>query len=273
MSLFDSNVAEVPVDDIKVGVTLKNIRTHFDPKGIVELAASIHRDGLMNPLIIQEVEDDNQQPVIELIAGERRLRAIQYIIENIDDEFLENGVSCIQYLGGIHDAKFVNASENIDREEVDDVDVAAWLSERVDDGVTQTELAKKLNKTLQWVNFRTLFHARASDEVKKALRDGLISFSAAYELSKNHDEEDQDKWIKKSRTLHKKITIEDAKNAGTSNTVPRPNKKARSTMLARAETITDASGSEVAKGAAHALRWIEGLITDTQLEEVIGWED
>jgi len=273
MSLFDPNLVEVPADDIHVGVTIKNIRTHFDQKGIIELANGIYRDGLMNPLIIMESEDEDGDVVYELVAGERRLRSIKHIIENFDEEFLDEGVPCIQYVGTIHEALFVNASENIDREAVDEVDVSAWIHERLDDGVSQTELAKKLNKTLQWVNFRNSFHERATEEVKKALREGLISFTAGYELSKNADADEQDKWIKKARTLNRKISIEDAKNAKNPTQVPKPNKKARKAMLARAEEIVEAVDNEMAKGACHALRWVEGDISDTDLEALLGWDD
>lgn len=46
-------------------------RRHFDEEQIEELAASIRESGLIQPLVVRRVEDK-----YELIAGERRLRAI-----------------------------------------------------------------------------------------------------------------------------------------------------------------------------------------------------
>lgn len=46
-------------------------RRHFDPVQIEELAASIRERGLIQPLVVRKVDDH-----YELIAGERRLRAI-----------------------------------------------------------------------------------------------------------------------------------------------------------------------------------------------------
>ena len=46
-------------------------RRHFDPVQIEELAASIRERGLIQPLVVRKVDGH-----YELIAGERRLRAI-----------------------------------------------------------------------------------------------------------------------------------------------------------------------------------------------------
>jgi ParB family chromosome partitioning protein len=268
MSNFDNQITEVPIDEIAIGTTIKNIRTSFAEDKVRELADSIHRDGLMNPLIVMESEDENQDTVLELIAGERRLRAIKYIQNNLDDEFLEDGVPCIQYVGSIHDALFVNASENIDREEVDEVDTAAWLAARVDDdGISQTELAKKLHKPLQWVNFRVLFHERACPELKDLLREGLISFTAAYELSKNIDSDEQVKRVKKARKFNEKISIEAAQSAGDPNKSSKPSKKGRDLMRARLSAGLEKGEKTLYRGADTALRWVDGLITDEEMDE------
>jgi ParB family chromosome partitioning protein len=270
--LFDSNIVEIPIEAIKSGLTLKNIRTWFDEKSLVELANSIHRDGLMNPLVIMESEDDDGNTVIELVAGERRLRAIQYIRGNLEDNFMDSGIPCITYVGTTAEAKFVNASENIDRDAVDDVDVAYWVHARIDEGVTQTELATKLHKTLQWVNFRVLFHERASDEVKKALREGLISFTAGYELSKAMEADEQNKFIKKFRTLNRKISVEDARGAGKKQS-QKPGKKQRDEMLILASDLSSGDDpSVVAKGVLASLQWVDGKIQDTELKDLMGWD-
>lgn len=272
MSQFDYQVVEIPVDEIHIGVNLTNIRTHFSDERVVELADSIYRDGLMNPLTVMETEDEDQEPITELVAGERRLRAIQYIRNVTDPSFMEEGVPCIQFTGTIHEAQFVNVSENIDREDVDEVDICTWLFARTQDGVTQSELANKLHKSLSWVNFRLLVHERACEEVKKAIREGLISFGAAYELSKNLDEENQKKWILKARTLNKKISVEEAQRAGKPEKTQRPGKTARAKMLAKADTVADDSGGELARGASFALRWVDGLVSEDEMHEAINWE-
>lgn len=275
MSNFDQQIAFVAADDIKVGVTISNIRTYFQDDSIVELADSIYNEGLAVPLIIQEYEDEDGNSVTELIAGERRLRAIKYIQEHLDEDFMagqdedgEDLIPCVQFVGDLKGATFANALENIEREQVDDVDTAAWIWARTQDGLTQIEIANRIHKKLQWVNFRHLFHERSCQELKDLLREGLISFTAAYELSKNVDEEEQKKRVKKARKFNEKISIEAAKNAGNPDKSAKPSKKQRDIMLARLEELA-AQGQPIFRGAATALRWTEGLLSDEEMDEFL----
>jgi ParB-like chromosome segregation protein Spo0J len=273
MSNFDTEIVEIPIKDIHVGVTITNIRTMFDNNTIHELADAIYRDGLMSPLIVMTAENTEGATVTELVAGERRLRAIQHIQRNMDKDFMSSGVPCIQFEGTIHDAVFINASENIEREQIDEVDTSAWLFQRVEDGVTQTELAERLHKKLQWVNFRILFHQRACAEVKQALREGLISFTAAYELSKNLEAEDQRKFVQRARRLNEKISLAEAQNSNKPERTKKPSKKAREKMLLRADRLTDDKGSDIGRGVALAIRWVDGLISHDDMEAAISFEE
>ncbi len=62
----------------------------FEPNKIKELAESIHEHGLLQPIVVDRFEED----MFEIIAGERRFRAIQslnlpqadVIIRDMDDE-------------------------------------------------------------------------------------------------------------------------------------------------------------------------------------------
>lgn len=272
MSMFSTEIIEVQPDEIKSGVNIKNIRTWFDRQSIEELAESIKRDGLMVPLVIIHAEDEEGNNIKELVAGERRFRAIQ-LLQREDPDFFEDGIPCIQFAGELHDARYLNAIENIEREDVDDVDVSAWIFSQVEDGVTQTEIAERLSKSGSWVNQRVTFHDRACEEVKQALREKLIGFVAAYELAKNLSPEEQAKWIEKSRRLNEKITVEAAKNAADKDKEKKPGKKSRMALLRRAEKCVDDKGSEIARGIADSIRFVEGLITDDEMDEIMSFEE
>ena len=239
---------------------------------IEELAQSIYNEGLMSPVIIMDSVNESGEDIIELVAGERRLRAIKHIRNTIDANFF-NEVPCIQFEGTYHDAVFAAATENIAREQVDDVDTAAWIVRQVDDGVTQTEISERIHKSVQYVNFRYTFHNRACDEVKQALREGIISFYAAYELTKNLGPDEQAKWINKARRDQSRISLAQAKVAGSSNKSTKPSKRKRDRMLARATAAADDRGSETARGLMFALSWVDGLTTDEEIEDVIATEE
>jgi ParB family chromosome partitioning protein len=268
LSNVENQIAEVPVDEIRTGI-LKNIRTHFDPEGIQQLADSIYNDGLLNPLTIAQTEDKDGNQVLALVAGERRLRAIQWIRSNLDDTFMEDGVPCFNWTGTFADACYANATENIEREAVDEVDTSLWLFEQHQAGNAQTKLAKRLHKPLQWVNFRILFHERSCQELKDLLRNGLITFTAAYELSKNLDEDEQKKRVKRAIKFNEKITVEQAKNAADPNKTTRPSKKMREVYLARLEKLASENDAPLARGAANSLRWVDGLLSNEEMEEFL----
>lgn len=272
MSLFDTSTTEVQVEDIQIGASISNIRTYFDREKIEELAEAIKRDGLMVPLVVMPGEDEDGEPLIELVAGERRLQAIR-LIRREDDEFMEDGVPCIMFAGTVHDARYVNASENIDREDVDEVDISAWIYGCTQDGVKQSEIADRLHRSASWVSQRVTFHDQACDEVKQALREGWIGFIAAYELSKNLSKEDQVKWLEKARKHNEKITVEDARNSADKDKEKKPGKKDRRRMLKRAEKCADEKGSEISRGLAHSLRWVEGDISDDEIDEILSFEE
>lgn len=273
MSLFDTeNIIKVPVEDIHVEVQLKNIRTYFEKDRIIELAESIYNDGLMVPLVIMDSYDSQNNDIVELVAGARRLRAIKHIQNSLDSSFMEEGVPCIQFEGSHSDAVFASAEENIAREEVDDVDIAAWIQDRIDDGLTQTEIAERLHKSLQYVSFRAMFHSRASSKLKQYLRENGMGFTTAYELSKNLSEAEQDKIVDEYIKLGQRISLKTARAAGKQNASPKPGQKARDRMLAKATVISEDKGSEIAHGMVLALSWVDGLIDTEAFEDALNQE-
>lgn len=273
MSLFDMDqILKINIDNIKTNVQLKNIRTVTDGTKIRELADSIYNEGLMTPLVIMDSFDAKDNEILELVAGSRRLKAISLIRNEYDSEFMDDGVPCIQFEGSLHDAVFINAEENIAREEVDEVDIAQWVYDRVEEGVTQTEVSERIHKSLQYVSFRYQFHTRACDELKQAVREGNLAFSSAYELSKNLGSDDQIKFLNKYKALGQKVSLADARIAGTTNRSTKPGKKARDTMLARVTQLSE-DGNELAHGMTLALSWVDGLIDNDEMNDVVTNEE
>lgn len=273
MSLFDMDqILKIPTNSLKTNVQLKNIRTVIDDTKIRELADSIYNEGLMTPLVVMDSYDAKDNDIIELVTGNRRLTAIKLIQNEYDADFMKDGIPCIQFEGSLHDAVFVNAEENIAREDVDEVDISQWIYDRVEDGVTQTEVSDRLHKSLQYVSFRYQFHNRACDELKDALRAKEIAFTTAYELSKNLSSDDQIKFINKYRALGQKVSLADARVAGQTNKSTKPGKKARDRMLARVTQLSE-RGNEIGHGMSLALSWVDGLLSDDDMNEAVTDEE
>ena len=266
------DVQILAVNQIRVGVNITNIRTHYDDEKVRELAESIYNQGLLNPVIVMEAEAPNGDEIWELVCGSRRLRAIKHIRENIDQDWNDGNVDVTVFSGSLEEAELINGVENIEREEVDAVDTAAWLFRLVETGYTQDELARKIHKSPAWVSTRVSFHRRASDGLKKAYREGLMSFTTACALAKNLNEEDQLKRIRKAKLNNEKlIKFEDAKNMGDPDRVARPSAKARADMRALAESLSMDKKFINAHGVAMALRWVDGMLSQEEIKEVVEW--
>lgn len=293
---LDQETVLIHIDDIVVGRNIENIRKHMIKGSIEELAQSIYEDGLLQAIIVMDTEDpDSGDEITELVAGSRRLRAIRHILENIDSDWTcdtENAepgmIKASQYTGTLEDAEMLNGVENIEREEVDEVDTAAWLYRMVEEnGWVQADLAKKLKKSGTWVSSRITLHKRGSDLLKKAMRHdflataddpkggALMAFSTAYHLAKNLSKEEQDKRINKAiKDKDKIISLEEAERAGDDDKTKRPSKKSREKVRGTAEGLASTNAEKFinARGVAMALRWVDGLLTEEEILEVIQWE-
>jgi DNA modification methylase len=78
----------IPIDEIVVAANRQ--RREFDPEGIVQLADSIARLGLMHPIVVRQFGKAR----VHLVAGERRLRAIQFLAK-MHRPFLCEGMTVV----------------------------------------------------------------------------------------------------------------------------------------------------------------------------------
>lgn len=110
-------------------------RKHFDSESLCELADSISRYGVLQPLTVR---GRNRQ--FELVAGERRLRAAK--LAGMPS------VPCILLDVDSEDASLIALVENLQRKDLDYVEEAAALSEliRVYD-MSQDEAARRVGKS------------------------------------------------------------------------------------------------------------------------------
>ncbi|WP_062107892.1 nucleoid occlusion protein [Bacillus niameyensis] len=110
-------------------------RTIFDETKIEELARTIHTHGIIQPIVVREIENSQ----FEIIAGERRYRAIQSlgwtevpaIIKNLNDT----------------ETASVALIENLQREELTPIEEAMAYGKLLEiHNLTQEALAQRLGK-------------------------------------------------------------------------------------------------------------------------------
>ena len=111
--ITDTNVREFKAIEIKIESIQESssqARTEFDDIKLDELADSIRKNGILQPLIVQEI-GENQY---ELIAGERRLRASK--LANLQK------IPCLIKDVSSRDAAVIGLVENIQRAQLNAID-------------------------------------------------------------------------------------------------------------------------------------------------------
>ena len=149
-----------------------NVRQEYDPKGIAELADSIFTYGLINPITVKPLEDDeNGIKQYELVAGHRRLRAFQYLCEKGQD-YTQITASVITK--GSKDV--LQLVENIKREELAPIDIETALKAMVTAGMSQKQISEELSKSPSWVHDRLAGNkVRSKAKAQGINTDGMSS--------------------------------------------------------------------------------------------------
>lgn len=171
-------------------------RTTFDEESIAELAQSIRQVGLLQPLLVRKVGD-----AYELVAGERRLRAVTSL-------GMER-VSCIIQQEILDETSAVMALiENLQREDLHFLEEAQCYASLLETySLTQEQLADKLGKSQSSIANK-LRLLKLSDEVKVKMVDAHLTERHARALLKLNDDKSRLDMVGKinERTLSVKET-------------------------------------------------------------------
>ncbi|WP_333788453.1 nucleoid occlusion protein [Lactobacillus acetotolerans] len=171
MSLFSAfrHHDEIPKDKQIQDIELAKIkanpnqpRREFSDASIRELASTLDKDGLLQPIVVREKDDG-----YEIIAGERRYRAAQRldwetipaIVNNMNDD----------------QAASLALIENLQRENLNPIDEAEAYNNLMKlNGLTQVSLAKNIGKSQSYVANK-LRLLKLSPKVQSYLASGQIS--------------------------------------------------------------------------------------------------
>lgn len=170
------SVRNIPVDQILP--SRFQPRTVFNPDALRELADSIRERGVIQPVIVTEKKNG-----FELIAGERRWRAVKSL-----------GLKEIPAIVKVvrdSDALEMALIENIQRENLNPVEEAHAYERLMNEfALTQEALSKKVGKNRSTVaNFLRLL--KLPDRIKDDLSDGRLTMGHARALLALDDEADQ----------------------------------------------------------------------------------
>ena len=167
-------------------------RIKFDENAINELALSIQKYGVIQPIVVRQIGNK-----YEIIAGERRYKAskiagkqtIPAIISELNDK----------------DSVEIALIENVQREDLTPIEKAVSYKKILDMGyINQEELAKKVGKS-QSAIANTLRLLNLSDDVQEALLENKISERHARSLLKIKNEKKQVEML--DRIINERLTV------------------------------------------------------------------
>jgi len=167
------------INEIEVKKIFPNLfqpRKEFDPEKLNDLKESIKKHGIIQPIVVRKAGDG-----YELVAGERRLRAVKelkikkipVVIKNFNNEkSLE-----------------IALVENIQREDLNPIDQANGFKRLMDEfSLTQQELSEVTAKSRALIS-NTIRLLKLNEKIQKDISEGRISFGHAKLLLGIEDEE------------------------------------------------------------------------------------
>lgn len=183
--LFENNKTTLEVKEISINSIIiddESKRNDINTDNLQELIESIDKIGLINPITC--IKDQDQY---RLVAGYRRLLAHNALgKDTIHAKIIDNS-DALQIL--------VHLDENAKRERFSETEEAIYFSKVIERlQITAEHLAKIVGKTPAYVSQR-LSILKWTDELRKALADGVLTYSACRELARIKDIEQQTKFM------------------------------------------------------------------------------
>lgn len=160
----------LPVEYLQTGAFQP--RRHFDPDALQALAQSVREKGVLEPILVRRLDD--QQDRYEIIAGERRWRAAQtaglhdvpVIVKELDDQ----------------EALEIALIENLQREDLTAIEEAEGYRRLMDQFArTQEDLAREIGKSRSHVA-NTMRLLALPEDVRDKVQDDQLSAGHARAL-------------------------------------------------------------------------------------------
>src|SRR5580700_7774524 len=189
----DSLLRVVPISHIRPNAYQP--RSHFDEESMGSLAASIREVGLLQPVLVRELEGEEDS--YELIAGERRWRAAR-----------RAGLQTIPVLVQVADdvASLEQALvENLHRVDLNALEEAAAYQQLIDEfGLTHEQVASRMGKGRATVT-NTLRLLQLPAGAQRALAERTISAGHARSLLGTPDRALQERLVE--RIVEEGLTV------------------------------------------------------------------
>lgn len=142
-------------------------RRSFDEQKLDELAESVLQHGVLQPIVLRQATEEGRYVIV---MGARRYRAAKRA-------GLREIPTFVHAVGSAD--RYVQMIENIQRDDLNAPEIAAFIADRLEQGDSQADISRKLGKPRDWVS-----RYASIQSMPEFLRSKLASSSirAVYEL-------------------------------------------------------------------------------------------
>ncbi|MGY4506408.1 ParB family chromosome partitioning protein [Bradyrhizobium sp. GM24.11] len=142
-------------------------RRSFDEQKLEELTESVREHGVLQPIVLRQGTDEGRYVIV---MGARRYRAAKRAGLREMPAFIHAAGSADRY---------VQMIENIQRDDLNAPEIAAFIADRLEQGDNQADISRKLGKPRDWVS-----RYASVQSMPEFLRSKLAgsSIRAVYEL-------------------------------------------------------------------------------------------
>ncbi|GGK51886.1 MULTISPECIES: ParB/RepB/Spo0J family partition protein [Flavobacteriaceae] len=171
------NIIEIELETIEVNPYQP--RSYFNEEALRELASSIKELGVIQPITVRKLENNNFQ----LVSGERRFRASKLI----------GNKTIPAYIRLANDQEMLEMAlvENIQRKDLDPIEVALSYQRLIDEiDLTQEEMSQRVGKKRSTItNYLRLL--KLDPIIQTGMRDGFLSMGHGRALVNIENTEEQ----------------------------------------------------------------------------------
>ena len=176
-------IIDLPLENIITNP--KQPRTHFNEEGLKELSNSIQELGIIQPITVRKINENNYQ----LISGERRYRASKMAgLKNIPS-----------YIRVANDNELLELAlvENIQRKDLDPIEIGLSYKRLIDEiNLTQDQLSHRVGKKRSTItNYIRLL--KLDPIIQTGIRDNFITMGHGRALVNVENNEEQIELYKK----------------------------------------------------------------------------
>jgi ParB family transcriptional regulator, chromosome partitioning protein len=224
-------------------------RSVFEPEAFAELVHSIRELGVLQPIVVRPLPDENGERRYELIMGERRLRASKEVgLDKIPAVIRETADENM-----LRDALL----ENLHRSDLNPLEEASAYQQLLEDfGITQEELAKRIGRSRPRIT-NTIRLLNLPAEVQRKVAAGVLSAGHARAILGASDESRMVYWANKAvneglsvRSVEEGVALDKSSTSTTGGTA-KPKPGGRNSLLTEiADNLSDKlnTGVKIALG-------------------------